>query len=137
MADAKARVGASSARPRRRAAVLQVIAAAVAHVLIIGGAASADTSCRQGQPFGEWLAAFRGEAAGQGISPATLAALDGVTADPRVLKQDRGQPTLSQSFLDFAGRVVSADRLARGRALLKKHAPHSRRSSGTLAFPVR
>ena len=64
----------------------------------------------------------RQEAAGAGISERTLAALDGLTFDDRVLKQDRGQPTLSQSFLDFADRVVSADRLARGRALLKKHA---------------
>ena len=65
---------------------------------------------------------FREEAARAGLSERTLAALDGLTFDDRVLKQDRGQPTLSQSFLDFVDRVVSADRLARGRALLKKHA---------------
>ncbi len=84
--------------------------------------ASADTSCRGGQSFDHFLASLRQEAARQGISANALAALDGVTYDERVLKQDRGQPTLSQSFLEFAGRVVSADRLQRGRALLQKHA---------------
>jgi membrane-bound lytic murein transglycosylase B len=40
----------------------------------------------------------------------------------RVLNQDRGQPSLSQSFLDFLDRLVTADRLGRGQNLLKKHA---------------
>jgi len=96
---------------------------AAALLFCFGATAEADTSCRKGESFDAWLGAFRQEAAEHGISRGTLAALDRVTFDDRVLKQDRGQPTLSQSFLDFAGRVVSADRLTRGRALLKKHAP--------------
>lgn len=84
--------------------------------------ASADTSCRSGQSFENWLAALRQDAAREGISPGALAALDAVTFDERVLKQDRGQPSLSQSFLQFVDRVVSADRLARGRSMLQKHA---------------
>jgi lytic murein transglycosylase len=89
---------------------------------LVAGSAQADTSCRGGQSFERWLAEFRREAAREGISERALAALDGVTYDQRVLKQDRGQPTLSQSFLEFAGRVASSDRLSRGRSLLKKHA---------------
>jgi lytic murein transglycosylase len=38
-----------------------------------------------------------------------------------VLKSDRGQPTLSQSFLEFADRLISADRLKRGAGLLRTH----------------
>ena len=91
-------------------------------ITLMPQAAFADTSCRGGQGFDAWLAAFRAEAAGAGISPRALGALDGLAFDDRVLRQDRGQPTLSQSFLDFAGRVVSADRLKRGRALLGTHA---------------
>lgn len=86
------------------------------------GVARADTSCRGGQSFGAWIAQFQEEAARQGISPRTLAALDAITFDDRVFRQDRGQPTLSQSFLEFADRVVSADRLQRGRSLLQKYA---------------
>ncbi len=84
--------------------------------------ALADTSCRGGQSFAAWLGEFRSEAARAGISQQSLAALDGVSFQDRILKQDRGQPSLSQSFLDYADRVVSAERLSRGRALLKTHA---------------
>jgi lytic murein transglycosylase len=99
-----------------------VAAFAVAAALVAGGGALADTSCRGGQSFEAWRAEFRQEAAGEGISERALAALDGIAFDERVLAQDRGQPTLSQSFLEFADRVVSADRLKRGRTLLQKHA---------------
>lgn len=102
-----------------RCARIAVLAASLAMSL---APAFADTTCREGEPFAAWLANLREEAGRAGISATTLAALDELTFDERVLKQDRGQPTLSQSFLDFAGRVVSADRLARGRALLKTHA---------------
>jgi lytic murein transglycosylase len=98
------------------------MAIALASALSLGAAASADTSCRGGQSFSAWLAEVRQESARAGLSERTLSALDGLTLDDRVLKQDRGQPTLSQSFLEFVDRVVSADRLARGRALLEKHA---------------
>ena len=88
----------------------------------LSGTAFADTSCRGGQSFASWLAGMKQAAASEGISPAALGALDSLTFDDRVLRQDRGQPSLSQSFLEFVDRTVSADRLARGRALLEKHA---------------
>lgn len=97
-----------------------VIAAALVAALL--GPAAADTSCRSGQTFGSWLDQFADEAAREGISNATLSALNGLTVDSRVLEQDRGQPTLSQSFLEFVDRVVSSDRRSTGRALLKVHA---------------
>jgi lytic murein transglycosylase len=84
--------------------------------------AAADTSCRGGQSFAAWLAELRQEAARAGISGRTLAALDGVSYEERVFLQDRGQPSLSQSFLDFADGAVSADRMARGTAMLGRYA---------------
>ena len=109
-------------RRLRRAPRPAAIVGAIAIAVSIVGSAAADTSCRAGQSFRTWLAAFQAEAAGAKSSPSTLSALDGLTLDERVLKQDRVQPTLSQSFLEFVDRVVSADRLSTGRALLKKHA---------------
>src|SRR6478609_5736312 len=91
-------------------AVASAFVASVAAMWLVTGIAHADLGCRAGQSFDTWLAEFKLEATGQGISNPTLAALDGLTIDPRVLTQDRGQPTLSQSFLDFASRAVSADR---------------------------
>jgi lytic murein transglycosylase len=83
--------------------------------------ARADTACRGNQSFGAWLHGFREEAGKAGISQDSLQALDGITLDKKVLSHDREQPSLSQSFLDFVDRVVSSDRLTRGRALLKEH----------------
>jgi lytic murein transglycosylase len=83
--------------------------------------AQADTRCRGNQTFQVWLKEFRQDAADAGISTTALAALDGLNQDPRVLKQDRGQPTLSQSFLEFTQRVVSGDRLRRGEAMIRKY----------------
>jgi lytic murein transglycosylase len=92
--------------------------------LLAGSAtpAAADASCRAGQSFGGWLADFRAEAAGRGVSARALAALDGIAPDERVLALDRRQPSLSLSFLDFADRLISADRLRRGQAALARHA---------------
>ncbi|MGQ7791259.1 lytic murein transglycosylase [Faunimonas sp. B44] len=87
-----------------------------------GSPASADLSCRQGQPFAAWLDGVRKEAAAAGVSGRTLAALDHVTFDPGILKHDRGQPTLALSFLQFADRMISPERLATGKALLARHA---------------
>ncbi|MGH6923758.1 MAG: lytic murein transglycosylase [Propylenella sp.] len=101
----------------------QAIASAL--LLISAGAfdgAAADTNCRAGQSFAAWLADLRKEAAGAGISQRGLNALASASYDERIFRQDRGQPMLSQSFLDFVDGAVSAQRLSRGRALLKEHA---------------
>ena len=66
--------------------------------------------------------AFKQEAAAAGISPGTLAALDGVGYDQKVINADRRQGVFAQSFLEFAGRMVADYRMTQGRSLLKKHA---------------
>jgi lytic murein transglycosylase len=106
---------------RMRCARILLLAFPVVGPLLAPGPSHADTSCRHGQSFEAWLAEFRRDAAGQGISREALAALDGISLDERVLRQDRAQPSLSQSFLEFADRVISADRLQRGRARLEQH----------------
>lgn len=100
--------------------------AIVALLALVGAAAldvaAADASCRGGQSFSAWLNAFRSEAARAGISQRALSTLDSAKYDERVFRRDRAQPSLSQSFLDFADRVVTANRLSRGRTLLNQHA---------------
>jgi len=111
-----------SSRPRRRRSLL---ATALAGAIAVGASlpipASADTSCRGGQSFAAFLAEFRQKAAAKGISERTLKHLDGLTLDQKVLSRDRGQPTLSLSFLEFADRLVSANRRQRGRAMLERY----------------
>src|SRR5215470_15680389 len=72
-----------------------------------------------GGDFETWLTEFKREAASQGISQRAIAsALDGVTADPAVLSRDRGQRVFNQSFEQFSGRMISADRMRKGTAML-------------------
>ncbi|MHB1186076.1 lytic murein transglycosylase [Thiobacillus sp.] len=73
--------------------------------------------------FEIWLAAFREEAAAQGISAATLdAALTGITPVERVIELDRRQPEFLQTFADYLGRRITPAQVARGQALLAEHA---------------
>ncbi len=73
--------------------------------------------------FDDWLAAFRQEAAAQGISEATLdAALTGITPAERVVQLDRRQPEFLQTFFDYLKTRVTPSRITRGQALMTEHA---------------
>lgn len=73
--------------------------------------------------FDGWLAAFRQDAAAQGISAATLdAALTGIKPVERVVALDRRQPEFLQTFSGYLEQRVTASRVERGRALLQTHA---------------
>jgi membrane-bound lytic murein transglycosylase B len=72
--------------------------------------------------FDAWLAAFREEAAAQGISAETLdAALTGVVPDERVIGFDRRQPEFLQTFLDYLERRTTPRQIELGQALLVEH----------------
>jgi membrane-bound lytic murein transglycosylase B len=73
--------------------------------------------------FDDWLAAFRKEAAAQGISAATLdSALTGITPAERVVELDRRQPEFLQTFSDYLRLRVTPSRVARGQELMAEHA---------------
>ncbi|WP_246329377.1 lytic murein transglycosylase [Chthonobacter rhizosphaerae] len=77
--------------------------------------------CGNGSDFGPWLRDFKEEAVASGISPGTVeTALAGVTFDKSVISKDRGQGVFSQTFLEFAGRMVASYRLQTGAAQIKK-----------------
>src|SRR3989337_530565 len=97
--------------------------AGVCAVVLLGLAPHAFAACANPSEFGRWLQGFKQEAVAQGISPRTVSyALDGLTYDPATIAKDRGQGVFAQSFLHFSGRMVSANRLQVGAALLKKYA---------------
>src|SRR6476660_10231036 len=86
-------------------------------------APNAFAACQSPGAFGSWLQSFKKEAVAQGISPGVVSeALDGLTYDPATIAKDRGQGVFAQSFLQFAGRMVSGNRLSVGSSLLKKNA---------------
>jgi lytic murein transglycosylase len=84
-------------------------------------AALADAPC--GGDFDAWLAGVKQEAAGQGISAATIqSALGGVGYDRGIIARDHSQGVFHQSFDEFSGRMVPP-RLARGRRMMQQYGP--------------
>ncbi|MGE3872951.1 MAG: lytic murein transglycosylase [Parvibaculaceae bacterium] len=72
--------------------------------------------------FPSWLSGLKKEAAGMGISRNALSVLDGMTYDPAVIKRDRAQSVFSLTFLDFQARLISGNRMNKGKALMQQHA---------------
>ena len=88
-------------------------------------AAAFAAPCGNDSPgFTAWLAGFKDEAAGSGISRAVIdRALRDVSYDRRVIGRDRGQGgVFKKSFEDFSARLVTPRRVARGKALMRRHA---------------
>jgi lytic murein transglycosylase len=84
-------------------------------------AATTPRNCVDRAKFPAFLSQMRAEAAQQGVGRRGLAALDGLTFDESVISHDRGQKVFTQTFEQFSGRMVPP-RLARARAMMKKHA---------------
>jgi len=96
-----------------------------AAALVLAGcfvAGSAAAQCSDPSGFPAWLESFKQEAAANGISAGAIAALDGVRFSQDVVNADRAQAVFSQSFLEFAGRMVAQYRMDQGRRLLEKYA---------------
>lgn len=104
---------------RRGALALAVLAG----VCCAGGNGQADE-------FGRWLAEFRAEAAGKGISPTTLdAALAGLRPLEKVLNRDRKQPEVKLTFETYSNRLLKPVNIEGGRAMMAEHAELLRRVS--------
>jgi lytic murein transglycosylase len=97
--------------------------AAMAMAALIPTAASA-LQCGDGAAgFDGWLAAFKGDAAKQGVSANAInAGLAGVSYDANVVRLDRSQRSFKLSFEQFYARRVSPSLLSRGRSLMQTHA---------------
>ena len=97
-------------------------AVAIVAVSLAVTAASAATPCRNNDSFASWLAAFKQEAAAQGISRSAIAAASPyLVYDQRIVNIDRGQRFFAQNFLQFSDKMLAAYRLTRGPALIKKY----------------
>lgn len=99
---------------------LTVLALAAA---LAASTTAAGAACRaSGDGFAAWLGAFKAEAVSSGISPQVVeSSLAGVSYDPAVIKKDRGQGVFSQTFLEFAGRMVEGYRLDHARDRIRRN----------------
>jgi lytic murein transglycosylase len=99
----------------------QQLTAAATIILALVSAAPAYAACGGG--FDRWLSDFKREAVAEGVSARTVEnALSGVRFEQSVINRDRAQGVFSQTFLEFAGRMVAGYRLQQGAAELKKNA---------------
>jgi len=102
-------------------------------VLLVSPAQAADPP-----DFGEWMAGLRQEALAAGISAATLdAALFGVEPIPRVIELDRSQPELTWTLEKYMGRIVSDERVEKGRARLAENRAQLERAGDRFGVPAR
>jgi lytic murein transglycosylase len=98
------------------------IAWAIAAALWLVASTAASAQCRNTASFERWLEDFKREAIAQGISPRTIAAASPDMAyDQGVVNRDRGQRVFSQSFIQFADRMVAAYRLQHGVQRIKRY----------------
>lgn len=69
------------------------------------------------QDFSAWLKGVRAEARREGVSEKTIAAAlpDTLAPIPRVIELDRKQPESTTTFDDYLKRIVSTDRVEKGR----------------------
>lgn len=116
-------------------------AAAIATGLVLASPAFAQEAAPAAPPqcgteFGAWKAVLRSEAEAAGVGAKGLAALDAASFDTRVLARDRAQGVFSQTFEQFAGRMVSAYRLKQGAANLAKYADVFARAEKEFGAPA-
>lgn len=101
---------------RRTGALLAVL------LVVAPATAFGQANCRNTGAFEPWLAAFKKEAAAQGISPAAIAAAAPyLVLDQRIINIDRGQRFFAQNFLEISDKMLAGGRLPNGAAQIKKH----------------
>ena len=103
----------------RKTALKWAVAAAAA---VMAGQAFA-AACHNTGSYDAWLAAFKKEAAAQGVSQRVIAeASPSMTFDPAIVRRDHGQSVFNQTFLQFSDRMVGGGRIPNAIAKIKQHA---------------
>jgi lytic murein transglycosylase len=91
-------------------------------LLAAAGTAFAQENCRNTGNFERWLGDFKRDAAAQKISQSAInAASPYLVLDQRIINIDRGQRFFAQTFLEFSGKMVPANRIQTGAAKMKQH----------------
>ena len=101
---------------------LPLYGVAITFLMLIVAAPLHAQTCNPTQSFERWLDDFKREAANAGVSRGTIASVLGSVAyDAAIVRKDRGQGVFAQTFLQFSGRMVSADRMKRGAEQLNRY----------------
>ncbi len=109
----------------------RVVQAAVLMLLASGPAAA---NC--GGSFTEFVSGLKTEAIAKGHDPAQVEVFfRGVRQDPKVLRADRSQGVFQRPFLDFSRRLISQNRIDRGRSNARTYEPVFDRISRDYGVP--
>ena len=102
--------------------------------LLVGGSADA----ARDPTFDEWLGGVRNEALERGISASIVdTALDDLTPEPDILKQDRSQPKKPADFCGYMVRRLTSTRLARAKRMLEEYGTLLRKINAEFGVPAR
>ena len=84
-------------------------------------AAHAAPACSNSGSFEKWLDGFKKDAVVAGVKPSTVSrTMDGMSADMGIIASDRKQGFFAQSFLDFAARLATPNRVQNGIAKMRQ-----------------
>ena len=84
--------------------------------------AQAKSNCRNTGDFNAFLSGFKQEARAKGISQHVIdRALSDIYFDPEIVRRDRAQGVFSQTFLQFATRMVEKYRVPLGRQRMRQN----------------
>ncbi len=99
------------------------LGAALGALLMFAATPALAQACRNTVSFDSWLAGFKKEAEGLGISPRALSsAAPYMVLEQRIIHTDRGQRVFNKTFLEFSNQLIPAYRLQKGKQLLQQHA---------------
>lgn len=119
-----------------RAWFISILFAAALLFPALSNAQSAPPAQTQG--FGEWLDGVKAEAVGRGIRPETVeTVLSSVEPIDKVVELDRKQPEFTLTLDEYLARVVSAKRVADGRARLEQNQALLAQISARYGVPAR
>ena len=88
-----------------------------------------------GGEYNVWLDGVITEAKAAGISDSAIAELHKATLDERTLKRDRTQSVFNLTFAEFSKRLISEQRLKKGRENLVKYADIFKKAEETYGVP--
>lgn len=100
---------------------LSIVASVSSAALDVSGELE-NTPCRDNTGWNQWLEGVRQEALNEGVSDSTWRqSLPFMTVDQSIIRADQKQEIFQRSFLDFADKLISKDRLNVANAMKSRH----------------
>ncbi len=95
--------------------------ALAATLLVLAGAAQAETCGNSAKGFDKYMKSVKREADAAGVSAQSVAVLNAIKYDTNIIKKDRAQNVFAQDFLTFQNRMATGARIKKGQALIAKY----------------